>query len=269
MDVNPYISFITTIQVADRYEFLEESIQITIKVIEYYCKKMNVSYEIVVCEQVGPRTKKIVGPNLSQYENVNVIYIATDYPSPLGYTFLESYGKNAGLKVAKGKFACVINADIIFSEKIIEFISKGLEVEKFYRFATYEVPKISESITEVEEILDFCGNNIIKFWNPELFNTDPSLCDVGKKSGDIMLLDTKSFQTIGGYPENGLVNHVDTATCMVIMNSYSVVVPPKDVCIYTQFQTIRAMDCNEADVNDIEVKSWALVNAMWNNKTTN
>jgi hypothetical protein len=167
-----------------------------------------------------------------------VLQIDANYPSPFGYKFIEAYGKNECLKHATGEFSCIITSDIIFSEKFFKFISTELKHRVFYRFADYEVSETNEK--DIEKLLMHCERNIIRLCNPGCFNVYPNFSDVGQKSGDIMLLDTKSFQHIRGYPINECYNHVDTSTCIVAMNNFPVIVPPKDICIYTMAQsTVR------------------------------
>ena len=55
-----YISFVTTVKICNGYEFLENSIQLYIQHIDYYCQKYNIEYEIIICEQVDHKNVKRV-----------------------------------------------------------------------------------------------------------------------------------------------------------------------------------------------------------------
>lgn len=234
----PFISFMTAFMICENYEWIEERLLQSINNISYFCDKLNISYEILLCEHIGLTNKKIIGNNFRNIKNVKVFEIDGNYPSPLGYKFIEAYGKNECLKHATGEFSCIVNSDIIFSESFFKFISTELKHKTFYRFADYEVLESDDK--DVEKLLNHCENNIIRLCNPGCFKLNPAWSDIGQKSGDIMLLDTKSFQYIKGYPINECHNHVDTSTCIVAMNNFPVIVPPKDVCIYTMAQaTLR------------------------------
>lgn len=234
----PFISFMTAFMICENYEWIEESLLLSINNIAYFCEKLNISYEVLICEHVGPHNKKLIGSNFRNIKNVKVLEIDANYPSPLGYKFLEAYGKNECLKHATGEFSCIINSDIIFSEKFFKFISTELKHATFYRFADYEVLETDEK--DIEKLIIHCESNIIRLCNPGCFKANPLWIDLGQKSGDIMLLDTKSFQHIRGYPINECHNHVDTSTCIVAMNNFPAMVPDKDICIYTMARaTVR------------------------------
>ena len=47
-----HISFITTIKICPGYEWLLDRINIYILNIQHYCKKYDIPYEILICEQI-------------------------------------------------------------------------------------------------------------------------------------------------------------------------------------------------------------------------
>ena len=240
----PLVSFIATFMVCEGYEWIEDKTYIFINNIEHFCNILNISYEIILCEQISIHNKKIIGDSFRNIKNVKVIETDGNYPSPLGYKFLESYGKNACLNHVSGEFVCSTNTDVLFSEKFFKFISTELKHRTLYRFADYEFSETNEK--DIEKLLMHCEDKKVRLCNPGCFNINPTFADVGQKSGDIILLDTNSFRHIRGYPINECYDHVDTSTCIVAMNNFPLIVPSKDICIYTMVQSTGRQRINDS-----------------------
>ena len=257
------ISFICSFMVCEGYEWIEERLLMLVDNIQHFCKKFDITYEIVLCEQIGKKNKLLIGDTFREIKNVKVLTLDANYPSKFGYNYIESYGKNECLRNATGEYVCSINSDILPSEPFFQFISKELKHKTFYRFATYEVNHTAEK--DVEKIVSHCEANKVRLCNPGCFNPSPSFADIGQKSGDIMLLDTKSFQYIGGYPINECYYHVDTSVCIVAMNNFPVIVPPPHICIYTMLQTHRQGGVNPV----IDRLEWEICLGFLNKKFTN
>lgn len=239
------ISFITTIKICKNYEWLLDSIILYIKNIAYYCNKYEIPYEIIVVEQVNNQNLFLIGDkhDFSVYPNVHIVKLEQNYYNPFNHNLIESYGKNAGLNLAKGDYTCMTSADVLFAEQMFVFMKSNLEPEIFYRFPTYEVPRSSlvNKNAAIVDILDYC----VRFPNKRLcnggcFHPNLNVLGIAQKSGDIMLLDTASFRKIGGWPETIYYNHVDLAVCFVAANNFKIVViNDMDACIYTFTQEKR------------------------------
>jgi hypothetical protein len=50
-----HISFITTIKICNGYEFLVERINLYILIIQHYCKKYDITYEILICDNINDK----------------------------------------------------------------------------------------------------------------------------------------------------------------------------------------------------------------------
>jgi hypothetical protein len=213
--------------------------------IQKYCEKYDITYEILICEQIDKKNIYFIGDKLINQKNVILLKLEQKYHNPFNYNLIESYGKNACLKAANSKFTCMTSADQIFSEDFFVYV-KNLRVNSFYRFATFEIPEIDVSPIykdplEIDGILETCFSQTEKrLCNPSCFENNITPIKLGQKAGDIMVLDTESFRRIGGWPENECFLHVDTTVCAIIYKKgFNIIIPKPNVCSYTMRQTRR------------------------------
>jgi len=247
-----YISFITSVKICKGYEELLQKVHTYIQNIEHFCNKLNISYEILICEQVDYKNIQMIDIS---YVNTKVIKLRQKYPNPFDFNMIESYGKNECLKVAKGIYCCMTSADVIFSENFFHFIKYKLVKETFYRFATFEIDFFDAKNNSVREVIRLCENDKTKtLCNPGCFEPPLDFAKLGQKSGDIMVLDTESFRKIRGWPQTECYHHMDTVVCMVASNVYNIMVPPENVCIYTMRQTRTG----SGDYNSRKAPPWAV-----------
>jgi len=240
-----HISFITTIKICEGYEFLIDRINVYILNVQKYCEKYDITYEILICEQVNEKNIFLIEDKLINMKNVKLIRLDQEYYNPFNYNLIESYGKNACLKEANSKFTCMTSADQIFSEAFFTYV-KRLRLNSFYRFATFEIPEIVVSSiykdsSEINGILETCFSQTEKrLCNPGCFDGYITPNKLGQKSGDIMILDTESFRRMGGWPENECYLHVDTTVCAIVYRmGFDIVIPKQYICSYTMQQTRR------------------------------
>lgn len=263
-----YITFLTTIKICEGYEFFLDRINLYILSIEKYCEKYQIDYEILICEQVDEKNKFLIGDRLISKKNVRIIELSQTYPNPLGFNLIESYGKNACLREAKGIYCCMNSADQIFSEYFFLFIKEHLKLEHFYRFATYSTPQIDVSELyegdyhlKLESILENCYKNATGLCNKWCFEDNLTPFKIAQKSGDVMLMDTDSFRKIKGWPETICFTHMDCAVCLVACNNFPAIVGPINACTYTMEQPNRTSSRNRTiNVNginmDVEYFEW-------------
>lgn len=244
-----HISFITTIKICEKYEWLENSLILYIKNIDYYCKKYNISYEILICEQINEKNIFLISDKCNFDEfNVKIYRLIQEYDNPFDFNLIESYGKNECLKNSSGIYTCMTSCDILLSEMFFIYIKNSLSKEIFYRFATYEIPRYEFNInTNIEDIINYCEScDNKRLANPGCFEQNITSIKLGQKSGDIMLLDTISFKKIKGWPENICFVHMDLATCIVATNNYPFIIPQNNVCSFTFTQEYRNSTNNKS-----------------------
>jgi hypothetical protein len=232
------------------------------------CKKYNITYEILICEQIDDKNVSFMKDKLINTHHVHIFDMQQKYPNPFNFNLIESYGKNYCLKKAIGEYVCMTSADQLFSEDFFIFIKTSLQKKIFYRFATYEIPiiDISDIYTNdnynIESLLEKCKNSNKRLCNPGCFDSNINAIKLGQKSGDIMLLDRESFNDIKGWPENDCFTHMDTVVCIVATNNFQCYIPDKNVCTYT-FQkpakSYNQLDDNNTDElvkQNIEMYQW-------------
>ena len=84
------------------------------------------------------------------------VHATINHPSPV----LEFYGKNAGIRRARGEFVLTTNPDILFTNELIEGISKR-KLHRSYFYRTDRHDFISDGIDQVpvEDYIQFAVNN--------------------------------------------------------------------------------------------------------------
>jgi hypothetical protein len=250
-----HISFITTIKICSGYEFLIERINLYIIIIQYFCKKYDITYEILICDNINDKNICKIKDKLVNNTNVKIYELEQNYPNPLQFNMIESYGKNLCLNKAHGEFICMTSADQILSDKLFLYIKNNLKKEIFYRFATYEIEPINIDFNNIniDDFMNKCTIENKHLCNPAMFPlVDKKLngVELGQKSGDIMILDRSSFMKIKGWPENYCFAHVDTAVCFVAINNFNYGVPDKNICTYTFKQSHREPSNKFIIIND-------------------
>lgn len=251
-----HISFITTIKICPGYEWLLDRINIYILNIQHYCKKYDIPYEILICEQIDNKNVFLCKDRLAPHNPTTLKWIEMEqkYPNPHGFNLIESYGKNRCLSEATGTYTCMTSADQILSEELFLFIKLFLQLKTFYRFATYEIEEIQLSNYNIEPLVDLCKMSKKRLCNSGCFESRITPQKLAQKSGDIMLLDTQSFKDIKGWPENDCFTHVDWSVCIVCSNNFPHFVPDKAICTYTMEQANRKASTTSNELEQYQQK---------------
>ena len=236
------LSFISHVKIGPGYEDFKERALYYINHIHYFCKKHNISYEIIIIEHVDDANIFLLYKNIHNLitADIQVKIIAIDinsYPNKFRFNMNEYNGINIGLLNAKEKFVVVNSIDIIYDETFFTFI-KSIKTKTLYRLTTYSIKDVDTSNTYYEKHQLLFKKNITHRHFPPATSFHPRF-DLGVKSGDIMLLDRQSWLSIRGTPFGNDRHHVDFSTILVITNNYNTVVPDKKICIYTKEQKIH------------------------------
>ena len=115
------------------------------------CEKYNLNAEIVIVEWNPSKNKPLLKDvlNWSKYsKKVSIRFVEVTenihrkIPNSEKMSFFEFLAKNVGIRRARGEYILSTNADILFSEELIEFIArKQLSKENFYRVDRYDLYK--------------------------------------------------------------------------------------------------------------------------------
>lgn len=126
---------------------------------------------------------------------------------------------NVGIRRARGEFIMATNSDILFSDELIQYISRrALEKDRFYRAFRFDVDRKVLNCRGPEQILDFCRNNVVQAFlenailsHPRGFAHHPVLqTDCG---GDFILFHRDHWAKIHGYP---LTNNLGLASDVLL-----------------------------------------------------
>ena len=280
------ISFVTSIKICKYYEDYGNRLKDYIENISWGCGLFDISYEIIVCEDVCDknikRINEILSPEFLSENETQIIYINQDYPNPIGYNMIEAYAKNAGLYRSKGEYVCITNADILFNYDFFYYIKNSLKKNRFYRFLQYECTNLKDSeyytpliIAEnhvKRPINPFLNVKTINYKNLKNMNSiDAIVVAMANKSGDIMLMDRDNWIKIKGYPENKYWVHSDYIVCRVVNNNrIPIEAVQEPVKIYTfEPDGIQPIVRNQRQENEEpqDVAEWKFAQT-YNNKLT-
>ena len=222
---SPTISFITSVKICNGYHDFGHRIRLYIENISFNCKKNDISFEVLIGEDVDEKNELFLSEILSDefLENHNAQIIQTpqsSYKNPLKYNMLESPNKNACMYKSKGKFICLTSGDVLMNSDFFDYIHK-FEENNFYRFLTYEVNALDcnfETAT-LDYVMEYCSKNILRCYNETYLKRSGNIFDISYKSGDIMVMDRKNWIKIKGFPNNRFFHHTDTVVCCVVKNN--------------------------------------------------
>ena len=231
------ISFVTSIKLCKYYEDYGERLIDYIENIKLGCEIADISYEIIICEDVCDKNtifvKDIINKKSDNYlinHNAKILEVKQTYENPIGYNMIEAYAKNAGLYESVGEYVCITNVDILFNSYFFWYVKERLKKNRFYRFLQFE--SYNNINTDYLTPLIKAESNVKRAINPFLNVTekqskilqnmksnDAVVMAMGNKSGDIMLMDRENWIKIKGFPENKYWVHSDYVVCRVVYNN--------------------------------------------------
>jgi hypothetical protein len=179
----------------------------------------------------------------------------------------EYLAKNAGIRRAEGEFVLATNPDLIFSQELMRFISRGgLSRECFYRTNRYDLAYPVPIQLSLDQKLTFSKRNTFRrnkhhetvvlqlhhrvidwlesksnSWGHKLGRepkkeTITDMDDVHTNaSGDFMLMARDSWFELNGYPDIFTHSHIDSIMCWAAASiPLKQVVMKRPLCIYHQ-----------------------------------
>jgi hypothetical protein len=77
----------------------------------------------------------------------------------------EYFGKNVGIRRARGEFILVTNPDIIFSEELIAHLAQHeLRADCFTKVDRYDVNKAIPTALPTDDLLRLCSRSVVNIW---------------------------------------------------------------------------------------------------------
>lgn len=208
----PHISFVFAARNDDHCDNFIERFQNSLNILRDLGTKYNLSFEIMIVEwnplPEMPGLKKVLSFRKNLNSKIRIITVpyrihksipTTPFDAVKAdeMTFFQSIAQNAAIRRTNGEYVLCSNADIIFNEELIRFLSKQkLSNKYFYRIYRYDMEKVLPNNMTSEETMDFCRSNSSlrgkKVENNHLHR---------KAAGDFFLMARKNYEKIRGYPE--------------------------------------------------------------------
>jgi hypothetical protein len=144
------------------------------------CKRHSLNAELILVEWNPPTDKPKLHEALKWPKDPSPCQVRIiEVPPVLHNRFKHSeklplfqmIAKNVGIVRARGRFILSTNIDIIFSDELIKFLIAG-ELQKgcLYRVDRYDVSENVPIEGSIDEILDFCRNNLVRICFREGFH---------------------------------------------------------------------------------------------------
>lgn len=260
---SPFISFVISGR-NDNYcgNFIER-LQIFLDSLIALWQKYKLDAELIIVEwnalQDRPLLQDvIIWPKEFSYGSVRIIKVPCAIHSQISNSdkipFFVAIASNIGIRRAKGKYVTITTPDIIFSDSLIKFISKGrLSENCFYRVNRYDVDiqnMSSDNIWELEKICkshwlrvhsrfgtfsrkDYLKFKIKRFLRPFIHPRgawhDIRIAILAKfqpwlrfnrlharATGDFLLMPREAWYRFKGYPEILTNRHIDSYLCFLV-----------------------------------------------------
>ena len=217
------ISFITSIKLCGGYIDFKYRIKLYIEQIAKNCKKLGITFEILIGEDVCRKNAEFLENFFSnEYltgHNTQIFKRLQDYPNPREHNMLESYNKNLCIIKSKGKYICCTSGDVFMNDEFFKILSE-INNKSFYRFLCFEVKELDKTWQgcDLEYLSRHCENNTLRCYNDRLRGCTRT-SDIAYKSGDVMLMHRSLWFKIKGFPENGCFFHTDYGVCIVAENN--------------------------------------------------
>ena len=134
-----------------------------------------VSVELILVDWNPPADKPglvdaLVWPDNNPYFTYRVIQVPNDYHQQFQFSdklpLFQYLAKNVGIRRAQGEYVLATNIDILFSDKLMQFLKDGLKPGHCYRVDRFDIdPNIPDGLS-FSEILKYADENIIRVNGP-------------------------------------------------------------------------------------------------------
>jgi len=246
--------------------------------------RLGLNAELIVVEWNPPLDRRRLWQELSwpprqQHGRVRFIEVPEEihrrFPNADRMPHFEYLAKNAGIRRADGEFILATNPDLVFSEELMRFISRGgLSDECFYRTNRYDLACPVPIQLSLEEKLTFCQRNTFRVhrhqktvklylhrrmidWIKGMKNRLMNGLGQGPReekitnmddvhtyaSGDFLLIAKDAWFELHGYPDIFTHSHIDSIMCWAAASlPLKQVVMNRPMCIYHQEHDRSAHD---------------------------
>jgi hypothetical protein len=168
----PYVSFVVSAR-NDNYggDFLRR-IQLFVSTLAKLCERHRLAAELLVVEWNPPADRPPLREAVEWPGNGLTIRIVTVPPSfhrgianSDKMPMFEYFGKNVGIRRARGDYVLITNPDIIFSDEMIAYLAKQtLRHDCYTKADRYDVAKGIPTDLAVDDVLRLCRQSVVNVW---------------------------------------------------------------------------------------------------------
>jgi hypothetical protein len=208
----PYISFVFSARNDNHCEDFISRFQNSLDILRDLGNKNNLSFEIIIVEWSPlpgfSRLEEVLSFKKGLNSTVRIITVPNDIHKSVPdtpfdaakadeITFFQNIALNVGARRANGEYILCTNADIIFNEELIRFLStQQLSQKYFYRIYRHDVKKILPENMTSEQMIEFC------YENSSLRGEKVEANKLHRRAaGDFLLMAKNCFEKIRGYAE--------------------------------------------------------------------
>jgi hypothetical protein len=171
-DVQPYLSVVATARNDDHGGNPLYRMQLFVDGLIAQCDRHKLRTELVLVEWNPPGDRPRLAEVLSWPPNdgwcrVRIIEVPPELHARLEHadrlSLFQMIAKNVGIRRAHGRFVLATNIDILFSDKLMEFLAAGkLDESRVYRVNRVDVPAEIDPAWPIEKQLAFSHENAIR-----------------------------------------------------------------------------------------------------------
>ncbi|MBS1613911.1 MAG: hypothetical protein JST49_13900 [Bacteroidetes bacterium] len=277
-NTKPYLSIIAASRNDNHGEDMLKRMRMFINGLIEQCNKYQLRTELIIVEwnppaETEPLHQVLPKPKTADFLTLKYIVV----PPELHYRYrfskqiplYQMIAKNVGIRRAEGEFVLCTNVDLLFSDKLFEFLSaQKLDKNSYYRANRCDVPASIKEEWTLKQQFEFCENNKLRVLgkNPLYSNMidwpkwafekkfialtlnylvgfkytfyDPVAVTFIKLDsnacGDFTLMHKDTWTKIEGYPELDLYSiHIDTlGIAAAAALGYKQVSLPSEACTY-------------------------------------
>jgi hypothetical protein len=172
MTNTPYLSVVATARNDDHGGKLLHRMQIFINGLLEQCKRYNLPAELILVEWNPPRENlKLVDVLSWEHQpspcSIRIIEVAPELHDQFRHAdvmpLFQMMAKNVGIRRARGQFVLATNIDILFSDKLFQFIaSRRLNPGAVYRVDRHDVRPFVPLEASLDQQLAYCRQNTLR-----------------------------------------------------------------------------------------------------------
>lgn len=168
----PYLSIVVTSRNDNHGGDLNRRTQTFIASVAEQCRRHKLRTELIFVEwnpppDRGPLADELHWPDADGWCSYRMITVPRETHLQLAcgdsLPLYQMYAKNIGIRRARGEHVLATNVDLIFSDELTSWLAKQkLKPGHYYRTDRHDVPMDVMALTDPDEQLAFCRNNLLR-----------------------------------------------------------------------------------------------------------